>query len=231
MARTQISVSCLLFLSLCGCVHSQAAVFDEDEVQGLEMLQIKGHVESRNCPMPDVDTYKTMGKGCFAGEAPPGEDELCLANDEAFQYLEDAWKACGRLAACGAVMQMPNGEFRLRRASDPDTKDASSRLYMYNCKADKNDGEMVIAHKHDQAQTELQEVEDEEADVDALSEDEDAMRAHHSHAKTGKAMSRLQDLEEEDVDVDTLAEEAESYHSKSKHHAHKSKKSKHHHGH
>jgi len=168
---------------------------DEDVMQGLEMLQIKKTpLEAKGCPVPDMDKFVEKGKGCAEGEAPPGEDDVCLNGRKSFMYLEEAWKACGKNDECSFVMEAPDGQYFLRRAFDPDTTSVGAKLYTYNCgahmqeqteaKADskqklKEDGQKANAKEHHEPEEEAVVLDDSDKLIETMHPQEDTDDAHH----------------------------------------------------
>lgn len=120
--------------------HSWMEAIEKDEGtgHGLEFLQIKGSRKFRDCPLPDAESFISIGKGCPA----PGQVEgiwggSCLDKNTGYESLSEAWDRCAGVEDCGAVMQYDDQRFYLRRVSDPDmSADASkAKLYYYACEA------------------------------------------------------------------------------------------------
>jgi len=94
------------------------------------------HPETAGCPRgskcypPASENFNLPHKGCPAD----GDSSSCVANDEHFQTLVEAWEACGRITECGIIMKYTDGYYYLRRRSDPDMDIAGSHSMLYNCK-------------------------------------------------------------------------------------------------
>merc|ERR1712117_727920 len=66
-----------------------------------------------SCPPPEPD-FHLPHKGCGAD----GDDSACVANNEHFSTLSEAWEACGRFPECGIITKSIDGMYYLRRSSD-----------------------------------------------------------------------------------------------------------------
>merc|ERR1719330_1126365 len=98
-------------------------------------------------PVKEVCAVPTSGfnlphKGC------PTEDDKssCVANDAHYHTLSEAWDACSRNSECGLVMKFTDGNFYLRRESDPDREIAGSSSMLYTCEQHKR---IEIVHSVD----------------------------------------------------------------------------------
>mmetsp|Transcript_46080 Transcript_46080/g.81094 ORF Transcript_46080/g.81094 Transcript_46080/m.81094 type:complete len:221 (+) Transcript_46080:50-712(+) len=95
------------------------------------------------CPFPDHHRYLRIGKSC------PGqgsEDNGCLNDNRAYEHFEKAWMDCEANEFCGAVMELADGTYFLRRASDPDSVIPDAKLFLYTCK-DKEYRAQAIKHQ------------------------------------------------------------------------------------
>merc|ERR1719189_3454607 len=86
--------------------------------------------ERSNCSPPASEKFDLPHKGCPVD----GDSSSCVANDEHFHTLGEAWEACGRNTECGIIMQFTDGYYYLRRRSDPDMEIAGSHSMLYTCK-------------------------------------------------------------------------------------------------
>mmetsp|Transcript_125018 Transcript_125018/g.221525 ORF Transcript_125018/g.221525 Transcript_125018/m.221525 type:complete len:673 (+) Transcript_125018:91-2109(+) len=114
-----------------GC--GSLALEDGDGSPGLEMLQMKGSAVSKKaCPVPDYSKGERHLKGCL--DEDPAQ---CINSNLAFSTLSDAWAQCGKEKQCSAVLQDTDGNYYLRRESDPDVEITSAmvdiKLFPYNC--------------------------------------------------------------------------------------------------
>mmetsp|Transcript_37714 Transcript_37714/g.66296 ORF Transcript_37714/g.66296 Transcript_37714/m.66296 type:complete len:484 (+) Transcript_37714:66-1517(+) len=113
------------------CEPLAKALEAEAEGQGLELLQKRGKTSSaRICPVPDIlnvkTKYATVGKGCEPGH--------CLEGNRAYDTFSDAWEKCGLTVECSFVMKHSDGNFYLRRDSDPDDASAENvKVFSYDC--------------------------------------------------------------------------------------------------
>merc|ERR1719464_1013397 len=75
---------------------------------------------------PDYVSYVSYSLGC------PGDISTCLAFNEAFDTIQDAWKACGLNYKCGFISKS-NGKYYLRRDSDPKQDNSGASGIIYSC--------------------------------------------------------------------------------------------------
>lgn len=58
------------------------------------------------------------GKGCPSGN--------CLNDNTPYSTLEEAWAQCEQVTGCGNILEWTNGNYYLRRTTDPDVTDGST---------------------------------------------------------------------------------------------------------
>lgn len=112
-------------------------VENEEEGQGLELLQMKGSKAHRKiCPVPSRSSYSPIAINCPTdGDDDDEPGSSCLEGNRAFHTFHSAWEQCGSLEECGAVMESRAGKFYLRRESDPKSPwdEPGVKLFKYDC--------------------------------------------------------------------------------------------------
>mmetsp|Transcript_147496 Transcript_147496/g.260091 ORF Transcript_147496/g.260091 Transcript_147496/m.260091 type:complete len:399 (-) Transcript_147496:162-1358(-) len=177
--------------SSCRAVPSwtQAAA-SEDE--GLELLQFKGSEKTKKiCPVPNMTQYAPLAKYC--PKTLPGDKKeefsSCLEENRHFTQFANAWEKCGLLADCGAVMLWSDGNYYLRRATDPDSHVvvANVKLWNYDCQASKQEAKALEKMAEDKAQEIVKK------ERRKLNEKEQA----EAHAIKGHLEAELQEIKDE----------------------------------
>jgi hypothetical protein len=86
-------------------------------------------------------------EACEAAATPDGpgkncpdnaDDSTCINGNKGYSSLKEAWDDCGQVDECGAVMLFKNGQYYLRRASDPDRPAGDgTQCFAYTCSSGK----------------------------------------------------------------------------------------------
>mmetsp|Transcript_120234 Transcript_120234/g.218637 ORF Transcript_120234/g.218637 Transcript_120234/m.218637 type:complete len:343 (+) Transcript_120234:76-1104(+) len=171
-----------------GC--GSLALEDGDGSPGLEMLQMKGSAVSKKaCPVPDYSKGERHLKGCL--DEDPAQ---CINSNLAFSTLSEAWAQCGKEKQCGAVLQDTDGNYYLRRESDPDVEIkevmADIRLFLYDCQEKE---EAVIKKKQHK---------------EAIEKKEHAWEEFRTKDKTAKKHSEKDDMLEKELAKQKAEEKA-----------------------
>jgi len=103
-------------------------VLRDDEMRVLRTLRFYDLLQKRDseCSVPSEKDVNN-GKHC------PPENGIagCLNGNKGYTSLAAAWEACGKVTGCGFIMRYSNGNFYLRRLSDPDGAGAGLWGYTY----------------------------------------------------------------------------------------------------
>mmetsp|Transcript_64537 Transcript_64537/g.123163 ORF Transcript_64537/g.123163 Transcript_64537/m.123163 type:complete len:253 (-) Transcript_64537:127-885(-) len=137
MSGSLLSVTFFSMVGLIAGAEDQACnepscMFEEVE-SGLQMVQLKTSATQRPaCPMPAASNVMHNGKRC-PDELFGSSGSTCLNGNKAYTSMDIAWEACGKVHACGIIMQDADGLWYLRRFSDPDIMVKGVQMFAYTC--------------------------------------------------------------------------------------------------
>lgn len=85
-------------------------------------------VHALSCRPPKYG-FDLPHKGC----GQDGDASACVAENEHFSTLDEAWEACGRFPECGVITRYIDDKYYLRRIDDPDEPVAGAKSVLYRC--------------------------------------------------------------------------------------------------
>jgi len=77
---------------------------------------------------PPAEHFDQKQMGC-----PTDRTDSCVAGNRDYLNFTDAWKACGRVPECGAIMRWTSGNYYLRRRDDPVVDIPGAWSMFYTC--------------------------------------------------------------------------------------------------
>lgn len=123
--KTRVALTVTLITAV---AFGVAAYFNSDKKP--VSVQAQPDIVKLEACSPPAHGFDFPHKGCGWD----GDASSCLANNEHYYTLEEAWEACGRQPECGFIMRWTTGEFYLRRSTDPDMPVAGAKSMLYTCR-------------------------------------------------------------------------------------------------